>query len=412
MFHVKRYSLILLAMTLLLSTLTVSYAQDEPVEPITLGETTTVTVEAPGEEVFVDVPLVIEEPEFYSMIARAAEDDGTDPVLVMLAPDGREMAFITDNPAADESQNPGDAVLDDVFLIPDTYTMRIQRTDSAGSGEIEVTAVLGEGDVLGVGQLEIFEEEIASGERLRLTIPFEAGTIFSIAAVAPEEDPDLLIELYNPDGILVATNDDHETADLVVGDFDPKIERFITAEDGDYVIEIAGFGAGDDGSFKVIFTRFGVIQGDPSEDVLRGESLVRQRNTVSFDAEAGEVLTIIARADNSSIDPEITLLDPDRIIIGVNDDHDTNDESLGIFDSLIADYIVQKSGTYSLNVDSISGRGPFEVLVQRQGIIEMIEFEEFDPDTIERIAPPEIEADETDEAGDADSSEETPEADE
>jgi hypothetical protein len=254
---------------------------------------------------------------------------------------------------------------------------------------IDVSVEPGDADVLGMGQLDIFETEIAAGEILDLTLSLEAGTVFSVAAIAPQDDPDLVMDLIGPDGALLVSNDDHETADLLVGDFDPKIERFTAPTSGEYQIDIYGFGEADDGAFTVVLTRFGVVRGETETEVLTGESLVRQRNLVTFEAEAGELLNIVARADDSSLDPEITLLDPDMIVMAYNDDHDTEDETLGIFDARIADFIAQKSGTYTVDVTSVSGRGAFEVIVEHVGVIELERFEPFEPETaIERRARP------------------------
>ena len=101
-----------------------------------------------------------------------------------------------------------------------------------------------------------------------------------------------------------------------------------------------------------------------------GEIENRQRVPLNIDFERGQVIRLTARANSLSLDPEILLLDSESYIVTSNDDHGSAAVDLGRFDARVDELVIEKSGTYELDVTSVSGRGEFEVEVTRLGVFQ------------------------------------------
>jgi hypothetical protein len=221
--------------------------------------------------------------------------------------------------------------------------------------------------VIGVGEFQFIPVTLGANERYEQPIELQEGALVSFGALSHSAEFDLRLNLRSADGTVLARNDDNETFDIFLSDFDPRIYQFRAPASGEYLISVRAFNADQTGEFDLVIQHHGVLTGETRTEVLTGESAARARNVFNVDFEAGEIVRITARALNASLDPEIDLLTPDSIFVATNDDHGSDATDIGRFDARIEQIVIEQSGTYELDVNSVSGSGPFEVVIERQG---------------------------------------------
>ena len=90
--------------------------------------------------------------------------------------------------------------------------------------------------------------------------------------------------------------------------------------------------------------------GLPSEQVVLGTVKSRETFTQTFEAQAGDYVTITARALTTDFDPYVALVDAAGTVLIDNDDHGTSSATLGFYDSWISNYHITADGTYTVEV--------------------------------------------------------------
>lgn len=368
-------------------------AQDEetptpipvPIMTMSVGDSILVDVPASAGEAGIAISLEVDTASLLNIEVASTAADGANPQFALLTNLGRELVVIDDNPGAATTANPTDAVYENLFLVPGTYILVVQRVDTQTvDTQFEVSVETTEGVLPGLGFVDIIEGHLEPFTNYQLPVTFSAGDYVSIAAMGLDGSIDLQLRLLDETGEVQMENDDNETAtDLLLDFIDPKLEQVIVPADGTYTIEVGGYSPEETGPFQLIVTRFGTLdESAATTETFTGDSLYRGRNTFTFEAEAGEVISLIARAvEGSSMDPEIQLLDPDLVYVASNDDHQTERADMAEFDSLVTSVILQKSGTYTLDINSIGGKGAFEVALERLGKFTTQEYQPIDPST-------------------------------
>lgn len=385
----NKYQRIFLLTILLFALNIAGSAQRAPV-PINVGDILEVEVmPSTAESAFENgTPVIFEltEPTYITLIARALENDPiTDPVFTLLE-ENRELITVPANPYATIARQPNDAILEDNLLMPGRYTLLLSRADEEGSGIVEVGVLQGNADFLGMGDITVIDSKIDEFERFLLTVPFQAGEIVSLAAVSPDsENIDLRIAVRDSEGNTVANNDDHDTLEIFLGDFDPKIDRWNVLKDDEYRILVRGFNPTDAGPFDLYITRYGLLDTtNAGIEQWTLETRDRERHTFEFEGSRGELVNITARAiEDSFVDPQITIVSPESIIVAENDDHSTDNADLDTFDASLQRIMLEEDGTFILEVTSVSGSGSVEVTFERLGIFEAREFPEIDRTRVE-----------------------------
>ncbi|MCU0465265.1 MAG: hypothetical protein MUF38_11945 [Anaerolineae bacterium] len=340
---------------------------------LVLGEPATATVTVPDIAGLVPFTFTLDELQYVSIVVRT--QDETDPAFRLSDAFGRNLIVINDNPNSSLVRDPKDAAYDDTLLLPGTYLLEVGRVDAelVGSGELEVLVQAGEGDALGIGATSTLDLSMAANEGIVIPLMLERGDIVSIAAVALNPDLDLRLILRTSDGQEVTRNEDNETQDLFVSLADPRIYQFSVPESETYLLTVRPFGTTASGDFILFTQRHGRLAGEATREFLTGAALDRQRTTLNVDFEAGESVRLTARAVDAGLDPELTLLDPNSVIIGYNDDHVSGGEDLEFLDSRIDRVFIEETGTYEINVTSVSGAGQYEVEVERLGRFEPLD---------------------------------------
>jgi hypothetical protein len=163
-----------------------------------------------------------------------------DTTLEILDSDGAQLAYNDD--LTDGNVDPG---LENLDLETGIYTIRLNTYDSSEVGGIEIELV--QGEIEGIGD---DGATLSIGDPVSATITdtstdfytFEGseGDTITIQAEAtnPESpDQDLQINLYDPDGDFL-TSDDDSGESLGLGDRDPAIISFTLPADGLYEVEV------------------------------------------------------------------------------------------------------------------------------------------------------------------------------
>jgi hypothetical protein len=364
---------LLITMALLLAASTVlGQQQPQPTPTPTTTPVATTTVEFGGSvEVNVaagaaQVSFELTQTQFVNIIARSVDGD-TNPRIYLYNAADRLIAFSDDYTARREDLNDYDALIEESFLIPGTYKVRIEGV--GGTGQVSVSVEAGTGGVLGTGRMTIIRAQIAPGENFDQTLNLQQNELISLTVISESETLDPRIQLRNADDQLLAKNDDTDSFDVVLDVTDAKIENFVVPATGVYTARIRAFSSREFGTFLFIINRYGTLEPvtEEPQEVLTGDILSRGRLTFPLELQAGEVVSVTAKAAGSQLDPQITLLDPDNVIVISNDDHNTNAPDLAQYDSSFTNYIVQMDGTYTLNLESISGRGGYEITITRHG---------------------------------------------
>lgn len=340
-------------------------APAQQTQTMRVGDSIAVNVPGEGPQGAVIVTLTVDEAAPVTISATATDD--TDPVFLVRDSFGRDLVTIDDNSASEAASGPLDAVLDNTLLIPGEYTILVGRNSPEGSGDVTFSVLPGETGIIGVGEIQLIPVTLGANERYQLPIQLEEGALVSLGARSHDIELDLRLVLRGSDGTQVARNDDNETFDIFLSDFDPRIYQFRIPATGEYILVVRAFSADQTGGFDIVIQHHGVLSGGASTEVLTGESAARARNVFNVDFEEGEIIRVTARALNASLDPEIDLLTLDSIFVASNDDHNTDATDLGRFDARVEQLVIEQSGTYELNVNSVGGSGPFEVVIERQG---------------------------------------------
>lgn len=339
--------------------------------PILLGQPITVTVTDTDEAGVVSYDLTLARPTFVTIAVRT--QDTTDPAFRLIDSAGRELVVINDNPASVAALDPKDAVYDNTLLLAGTYQLDVTRVDVdlAGSGALTVLVEEStEGDAIGIGQISTLDLTLEAGEILRVPVSLTEGEIVSFAAMGLESGLDLRLALRDENETRVQVNDDNETFDLFLVSFDPRIYKFFVPETQTYTLIIRPFSSNLTGDVRLVVQRHGQVVGTPASEFLTGSLENRQRTTLTTEFQAGEVIQLTARGNSASLDPEILLVSPQSIIVAGNDDHSTDATDLGRFDARLDRLVIDETGTYEIDVTSVSGRGDFELEVRRLGVFQ------------------------------------------
>lgn len=313
------------------------------------------------------VSFSIETTRFVNIIARSV-DGVTNPRIFLYNARERLLTFSDDYTARRDDLNDQDAMIEEAMLIPGTYLVRIEGL--GGDGKVSLSTEAGTGGVLGLGRMTIFRAQIGTGQQFEQTLNLQQNELISLTAISESETLDPRIQIIDAEGRLLIRNDDADSFDVVLDSTDAKIEHFIVPTTGTYTARIRAFSANEFGAFLFIINRYGTLEpANEPQQVLTGDILARGRLIFPLEIEAGEVLSVTAKAANSQLDPQIALLDPEDVIVISNDDHGTNADDLAEYDARFANYITQTAGTYTLNFDSVSGRGGYELIISRSGRI-------------------------------------------
>jgi hypothetical protein len=313
----------------------------------------------------VQVSFNLSDARMINIFARDV-DGSADPRIFVYNDNERLLTFSDDHFTRRDDLGPLDSAVENALLLPGTYSVRVE---TAAPGRVNLSIEEGDGGALGMGQLTLIPASLPAGQRFLQQVQFNQGELVTITALAQTPDFDTRLRLQTPAGDTLARNDDLESFDILPDVTDAQISNFVVPQTGDYQIEVRAFSSNQTGNFILMIQRFGTLEpiGDEPQQVLTGDVLSRQRIDFPLTLQAGELISVTAIAAGSQVDPQITLIDPDNVVVISNDDHGTNDESITQFDARFTNYIVQADGEYTLELESVSGRGGYQITVDRLG---------------------------------------------
>lgn len=127
------------------------------------------------------------------------------------------------------------------FIFPTAGYYELGIASAEGEGEVGVSVYeLGQAGLEGGGTFSSMDEELSATILHPATyhtfrLPVRRGERFDLVAESLTEDLDLLFELYDPDGVLVAARDDN------VG-LDPALWNYMPDHDGPYTVVVSNYG--------------------------------------------------------------------------------------------------------------------------------------------------------------------------
>lgn len=220
-------------------------AQDEDSRILIPGETQRLSItsdmRASSTFTVVDAPL-------YVHLQAQSDSEDFDPVLWVVDSGNYLLAY------NDNTDEQGNAEIDDLYMLPGSYTIFVDSFNGVSEGEISLSL-----DIVDPFNTDISE----SGTFIRANLPED--TIFRYSFPANIDDVltitvrdisgtlDPYLAIYDESGNLLLANDDHQSADLILNIFDSKISEWEVPVDGTYIIEIHDF-SGNSGQFELIIT--------------------------------------------------------------------------------------------------------------------------------------------------------------
>lgn len=346
-----------------------------PVDVILTGETDTVSGVVPAGSSF--TYNFNGRPNQVTTITVIAGTPGDlDPKVALIGPDGAVLAENDDHTDADPELSNLDSRISD-FVLPTEgrysvvvsgfantsgpFDLTIRRAVEGGESIVTPVAPV-ETPVAGSDE-QVIDGEVRSGETFTYDLQANAGDVYTIV-VRGDGDFDSRIIVSDPEGFVVAENDDHGSGDPTLDTFDSKIDSLIVQESGTYTIEVTDY-SGDRGTFELGITLVmtGAPIGPGEDSVSLGEIEEGDTFTTTVDLTAGDFVTISIRTVSGDLDPQVTLIDPSGSIVAENDDHADIDPTLGRYDSRIPRMPVTTTGAYTIEVTGYSGSGTFTVTV-------------------------------------------------
>lgn len=310
-------------------------------------------------------------------IAVRATDNVLDPKVALLDASGQTLTQNDDHGTDDTTLARFDSLISE-FVIPSsgTYTARI--TGFAGTGgAFEMTLDLAGGGTSVTPTtpttessqplvMEIINDSIQPSGSFEYTLNANAGDVYTFTVRAGSRgDLDPQVIVYDPSDDLLFGNDDHGTSDRTLGAFDARIFNLIMPESGRYTVLVAGYRE-TSGDFELTIEQTGtdapLTRG--TDQTFTGEIRANGTFSQTFEAQAGDYVTISVRAEDEGFDPRLQLLSPDAVVVADNDDHGTAAQDLSFLDSRIHNFHVTESGTYTVQVQGYrDSAGAFTVIV-------------------------------------------------
>ncbi|NWF70654.1 MAG: pre-peptidase C-terminal domain-containing protein [Chloroflexi bacterium] len=280
------------------------------------------------------------------------EGDGTAGGYIVVAavvgPDETIFLFIAVSPPRDSRD-----LADNVRAMLDTLELSEVETDIVENGRADDATPIAYG-------------ETAEGEITNRTFAEEyvfegnAGDIVTISMVDTSRQGTLdpLVILIGQNGREIARNDDHTEGDLPNA-LDSQITEFELPEDGVYLIiatRFQGANGSSTGDYELTLDAE-VSEPTPDAPEIEGEVLLDEEGNLTnraysdeftFEASAGDIVTITMLNTDDSLDAQVILLDPNGDEIARNDDADRDADLPDRSDAQIAEFQLPEAGEYTV----------------------------------------------------------------
>lgn len=300
-------------------------------------------------------------------ITVRATDNQLDPKVSLVDSGGIEVASNDDHDVNDPSMGPYDSQIAG-FSIPKSDSYTIVITGFAGiGGTFELTIEMG-GTESPINPTpppvnptqppedttQVIEGTVNPNDVYTYQMTAQEGEVYTITVVALDDALDPRVAIYFQD-TYVTDNDDYGTTDSSLEPTDSRIYNLIIAESGTYEIDVRGY-QDSSGDFRMTLERVATDAptGLPTEQVEIGTLQAGDTYSVDFEAQAGDWVTITARALTQDFDPYVALLNADGTVLLDNDDQGSGSGFVAFYDAQITNYHITESGTYTVEVTGVS----------------------------------------------------------
>ncbi len=321
-------------------TVTLTLASSTPIAPIAFGETVSGTLAS-------NTNLWTFGANAGDIVTIAMNSSDFDTYLELLGPEGEQIATNDDG-------GPGLNSLLENIALPETgtYTIVARGLSTSASGDYTLSLQVGvfETNPIGYG---VSVTSALNRNQERWTFSGIAGETITIAMTS--DDFDTYLELLGPDGTQVTFNDDSGQG------LNSLIENFTLSATGEYTIIARSFGNRGEGAYTLSLSRGSASPG-PSPTPGRGGSggsiaygqsvsgtLNENQQLWTFTGTEGDVVTIAMTS--SDFDTYLELLGPNGQQVAFNDDGGQG------LNSLIENYTLPTSGTFTIVARSFGNRG-------------------------------------------------------
>ncbi len=196
----------------------------------------------------VDVLYAANADERVTITARSRAAEPVDVTLEVLWNE-QHLAFSDDHPQADAELGPLDSAVTDLHLREaGEYTLRVHSFSGAQSGEVEIQVEAQ--PVLIPCELPAQSVTLKPRRGFACQITLEAGQMLTLTARDTSGTLDPMIALLDSEGRQLASNDDHDGADLTLNVLDARIPAYTIPADCICQIQVRDF-AGAAGGFEL-----------------------------------------------------------------------------------------------------------------------------------------------------------------
>ncbi|MBL8146920.1 MAG: hypothetical protein JNL34_11100, partial [Anaerolineae bacterium] len=311
-------------------------------------------------------------------ISARALDAALDTQLTLNAPDGSQLAFNDDHGTNNTALGRFDSLLDaQPISVSGQYEVCVSGF-SGSSGRYELSIVRQRpGGLSGIASptatpgsalqtAQVITGQIASGEQFEAPFDAQAGDVFTITvrATGGDLDPQTGVFADNENDLLFFS-DDQGNSNPDLAPTDAVISNLIIQETGVYDVVVAGY-QDTSGPFELTIepVASGAPLGTPEVQTFTGKLTANGVYTTSVNLPEGAYVTITVIAGDDQFDPQLTLLDPNGVVVAANDDHSSEDESLNFLDSRIRNYFVTTPGEHTIEIRGYQGSGgPFTLTI-------------------------------------------------
>ena len=245
-------------------------------------------------------------------ISLASDDDDLDTYLELYAPSGEQVT-------TDDDGGEGSSAAIWEFELPHTGTYRVvaRGYNEEESGDYTITLEMVELEIVGT---LVYDQETSAtlepGRRHHWLFEGEAGDMVDISMVSVDGDMDTYLELYDPDGEQVVTDDDSG------GNSNAAILEFALPQTGTYRVVARSFSGGQAGDYTITLemTQLEIAGTLVYDQAVSATLEPGDRHHWLFEGQAGDVVTIAIIAVNEDMDTYLELYDPDGEQVWTDDD--------------------------------------------------------------------------------------------
>jgi hypothetical protein len=264
-------------------------------------------------------------------IGMSAFGSELDCYLELLSPEGDTLAY------DDDSGGSVDALIE-YFVLPADGLYRIIASDISGeAGEYELFLRIAQLSIEGtLVPDQTVSAALERGSRHHWLFDGEAGDFVTISMDALAKDLDVYLEVYAPNGELMATDDDSG------GDSNAAIIELELTDTGPHRVVARGYNDEQAGAYELTLEMVELtIQGTLVPDLpVTARVEPGQRHNWLFEGQEGEVVSISMTAMETGLDSFLELFAPGGEQVA------TDDDSGGDSDAAILDFHLPAAGTY------------------------------------------------------------------